>query len=801
MGGILLLDVSPEMATFLRGYTSLGTPTSLTEMANPDHLPTRLEQEPSGVDAVVLGERLKDPLRLARRAAAVDKNVVMVVLCAGERHHQLTQSLLFTPGLGREVLCLPAAERETVALELEKAIARTRQRRMYWEVVAKGNARLAESAAKHQQAETALQENQELLRESQELLREITENIRAVFWLTDAGKNHVLYVSPAYEDIWGRTCESLYASPQSWLDAIHPEDRPRIVEALHAAQRLGVYDQEYRVLKPDGSIRWIRDKAFPVKAPSGIVYRIAGIAEDITERKQAEQSLRESEHRYQSVVNEVRDVIFQADADGLWTFLSPAWTDITGFTLAESIGANSLTFVYPEDRQQHQKLFQPESSHENDSALHEVRCLTKDGGVRWIEVHARPTLSANGRIIGTLGTLRDITQQKSLEAQFRQAQKMEAIGQLAGGVAHDFNNLLTVITGYGEMLLQSLESASPQRKMIEEILKASDRAVGLTQRLLAFSRRQVLQPNVLALNAIVTNIGPMLRRLIGEDIDLVIVSDQYQNLIHADPGQLDQVIINLAINARDAMPQGGRLTLEIGAVELDEDAARALALPRSGPHVTLRVHDTGCGMSPEVRDRIFDPFFTTKAMGKGTGLGLSIVHGIVTQSGGAIAVDSEVGRGSTFTIYLPKIGTDAQVRDQTPPPATTPRGSDTILLVEDEVLLRAMIVPLLEDSGYTVLAVGNPEEAMRVSEEQSVPIHLLVTDVVMPGMNGRVLAERLTAERPTIKVLYMSGYMEDTVIRHGVEQRQTAFLQKPFTPDELLRKIRDILDATTEPRG
>ncbi len=791
MGTILLLDVSPDMAAFLCGCSSLGMSAFTADVVDPDQLLARLELEPGKVDAVVMGERLKDPLRLARRVSVVDKYVTMVLLCLQERHRQLAQSLQFTPGLGREVLCLPASERETIALELEKAIARTRQRRLYRDVVANGNLRLAESVARYQQAETAL-------RESQELLRQITENIREVFWLTDPGRDQVFYVSPAYEDIWGRTCESLYASPRSWSDAIHPEDRPSIVEAVSSSQRLGAHDREYRVVHPDGSTRWIRDRAFPVRDPSGKVYRLAGIMENITERKQVEQALRESEHRYQSVVNQVRDVIFRTDARGRWTFLNPAWTDITGFTLAESIGTNSLNFVHPEDRRHHQELFQLPSSQGKDYGFHEVRYQTKDGSVRWIEAHARLTFDTEGRVIGTLGTLRDITHQKSLEEQFRQAHKMEAIGQLAGGVAHDFNNLLTVINGYGEILLKSLGPTSPQRKMAEDILKAGDRAVSLTQRLLTFSRRQILQPKVLTLNAVVTNIVPMLHRLIGEDIDLVFVPDRNQSLIHGDPGQLDQVIINLAVNARDAMPRGGRLTLETGTVEMDEASARNLALPRSGPYVMLRMHDTGSGMSKEILDRIFDPFFTTKEVGKGTGLGLSIIYGIVTQSGGAIAVDSEVGRGSTFTIYLPKVGTAAQVQDPAPSLAATPRGSDTILLVEDEDLLRALIVSVLEESGYTVLAVGTPEEALRVSEERPDSIRLLVTDVVMPRMNGRELAERLTAERRTMKTLYMSGYTEDTVIRHGVEHRQTAFLQKPFTPDVFLRKVREILDSTAK---
>ncbi len=384
---------------------------------------------------------------------------------------------------------------------------------------------------------------------------------------------------------------------------------------------------------------------------------------------------------------------------------------------------------------------------------------------------------------------------RQLETQFLQSQKMEAVGQLAGGIAHDFNNLLTIITGYSQLILDRLSSGDGLREKVEEIKKAADRAASLTRQLLAFSRRQVLQPQVVDLSHVVANLDKMLRRLIGEDIDLVALCPPGVGRVKVDPGQIEQVILNLAVNARDAMPQGGKLTIETANVELDESYAGNHVAVKTGPYVMLAVSDTGHGMDRETQARIFEPFFTTKEQGKGTGLGLSTVYGIVKQSGGNVWVYSEPGKGATFKIYLPRVVEAPQPKFEVKPPEAGLRGTETILLVEDEAAVRLLVRGTLEQNGYDVLDAGSGAEALVMANERKQPIHLLVTDVVMPGMSGREAAQQVTLAHPETRVLYMSGYTDDAVVRHGVLESSAAFVQKPFTPDSLLRKIREVLDA------
>jgi len=389
----------------------------------------------------------------------------------------------------------------------------------------------------------------------------------------------------------------------------------------------------------------------------------------------------------------------------------------------------------------------------------------------------------------------------NIEQQLRQAHKMEAIGKLAGGVAHDFNNLVTIITGYSDMLLSRIGPENSTRRELEQIKKAGDRAHSLTRQLLAFSRRQMLQPKVLDLNAVVTNLEPMLQRLIGENIELVIELKPGLGQVKADPGQIEQVIMNLAINARDAMLQGGKLLLETDNIELDEAYALRHIPTQPGSYVHLAVSDTGCGMDAATQSRIFEPFFTTKEQGKGTGLGLSTVYGIVKQSGGYIWVYSEHGQGTTFKIYLPRVLAPA---DSVPPVthwSSLPQGKETVLLVEDEPEVRWLVRDMLQHLGYTVLEARHGIEAQVLSIQHAGPIHLLITDVVMPQMSGREIAEQLTSEHPETKVLYMSGYTDDAVVRHGVLAAEIAFLQKPFTPEALARKVREVLDGQTSGSG
>jgi signal transduction histidine kinase len=372
----------------------------------------------------------------------------------------------------------------------------------------------------------------------------------------------------------------------------------------------------------------------------------------------------------------------------------------------------------------------------------------------------------------------DIALRKSLEEQFRQAQKMEAFGQLAGGVAHDFNNLLTVITSYTELLLGGAIPPDEQRNVIREIRRAGERAASLTRQLLAFSRKQILQPVELDLNGLVREIEKMLRRLISAD---------------TDPGQIEQVIMNLVVNARDAMPSGGFLTIETKNVELDQNYVQKHPEIQPGEYVMLAVTDSGCGIDDAAKSKLFEPFFTTKEPGKGTGLGLATVHGIVKQSGGSIEVYSEVGQGATFKVYLPRIKAPASSGKSLPELALMPRGTETILLAEDEPEIRAVVRLVLESSGYTVLESHSGEEALQICRQYQAPIHLLVTDVVMPKMSGRQLAESVVAVHPNIRVLYLSGYTDDAVVRHGVLEAGMHYLQKPFTPILLARKVREVL--------
>jgi PAS domain S-box-containing protein len=388
----------------------------------------------------------------------------------------------------------------------------------------------------------------------------------------------------------------------------------------------------------------------------------------------------------------------------------------------------------------------------------------------------------------------DISERKHLEQQFHQSQKLEAIGRLAGGVAHDFNNLLMAIMGYCDLSLLSLGKESPQYHYIEEIGKAADRASALTRQLLALSRRQVLQPKVLDLNQVLLEIKKMLLRVIGEDIELITRLDPDLGRIKADKGQLEQVIMNLTINARDAMPKGGKLIFETSSVDIDEEFHQRHPVIIPGPYILLTVSDTGEGMDKETQSHIFEPFFTTKGVGKGTGLGLSTVYGIVKQSNGFIWVYSELGQGTTIKIFLPRSEEILSQLEKGAQSLSAPKGSETILLIEDEAMLRTSIKEGLESSGYVVLDASNGDEALLIAQRYSNPIHLVLTDVVMPGRNGREVADHLTPIHPEAKVLYMSGYTDDSVIRHGLLKEQTAFLQKPFTPTSLAHKVRETLD-------
>lgn len=517
------------------------------------------------------------------------------------------------------------------------------------------NQQLQERMAETRRAEQAA-------RASEERFRQLADNIQDVFWMRDLITQQILYVSPAYEKIWGRTCESLYESSQDWLRGVHPLDRARVRKAAQTKQATGEYDEKFRIVRPDGKVRWVRDRAFPIQDASGAVVRVAGLAEDITEYQQ-------------------------------------------------------------------------------------------------------------------------------LEQQVRQAAKMEALGRLAGGVAHDFNNLLTVIRGYCSFLLQSIPDGDARHAQLVEIRKAADRGAGLTQQLLLFSRGQAVQPKVVDLNAVLERMLEMVQRLVGEDVQITTTLAEQLWPVKLDMGQLEQVIVNLAVNARDAMPQGGHLYIETMNVLNEAD--------KTAPAVRLIVRDTGCGMDEQTKAQVFEPFFTTKKPGKGTGLGLATVHGIITKSDGTIQVQSAPGQGSTFIIEFP--------RHEMQPPAerevrrpSTPSGTETILLVEDAATVRQLLREVLRSAGYYLLEASDGVEALEQSRHHEGPIHLVITDAVMPRMGGRQLMDEIRVARPDIQFLLMSGYMNERAGRQGNMQIDVPFIQKPFLPSDLLRTVRQVLDRSGE---
>ena len=509
---------------------------------------------------------------------------------------------------------------------------------------------------------------------------------------------------------------------------------------------------------------------------------------DITERKKAEESIQ----RLASLVASSEDAIIGITPNGVVTDWNAGAEHLLGYTSLEAAGQNILMLVPSDDRDRTHRTFE-RLRQEDGIPPYEAERVRKDGTRAVVSVRLSQ-IKHQDRLVGLSMIYRDLAPTKKLEEQLRQAQKMEAFGQLAGGVAHDFNNLLTIISGYSEMLLGRLPPADSSRGLIQEIYKAGERAALLTRQLLAFSRKQVLEPKVLNLNAIVSETEKMLKRLIGEDLSLTTVLAPNLGAVKVDPGQVEQVIMNLVINARDAMPQGGKLTIETANVDLDECYAQSHFEVKSGRYVMLTVSDTGIGMDKTTQARIFEPFFTTKEPGKGTGLGLATVFGIVKQSGGSIGVYSEPGHGTAFKIYLPVVKERISSGKSLPGVKVALHGTETVLLVEDEPAVRSLGRMALQTYGYTVLEASHGDEAIRVCEQHKGSIHLLVTDVVMPGISGRILAETLRPRQPTMKVLFVSGYTDDAIVRHGVLQAETAFLQKPFTPVALANKVRAVLD-------
>jgi two-component system cell cycle sensor histidine kinase/response regulator CckA len=516
----------------------------------------------------------------------------------------------------------------------------------------------------------------------------------------------------------------------------------------------------------------------------------------------SQEQLRASEERYRDLFENAQDFIVTVDLQGRFTSANNAVLQVSGFSREDFLNKKILDVVAPGSAELAVAAFK-EVLGGSKRGGSQLELVSKDGRKVWVEVSSR-RLTQNGAVVGIQSIGRDISWRKRLEQELLHSQKMEAVGRLAGGVAHDFNNLLGVIIGYSDLCLQELGAVDPLRKRIGEIRKAGKRAAEVTKQLLAFSRKQVLTPKVVDLSSLVSETTRMLLRLMGEDIELITKLSPVAARVQTDPAQMQQVIMNLALNARDAMPRGGKLILETATVALDHATGSAIfeeltergvfVIP--GRYVLLAVSDTGTGMDEQTKARIFEPFFTTKQPGEGTGLGLATVYGFVKQSGGYIWVYSEVGRGTTLKIYLPQIQASAEPVEQEASPRL-PHGSETVLLVEDEESLRELNQELMEGLGYTVLQAAYGAQALEMAEQHSGQIDLLLTDVVMPGMSGRELAERLAFTQPELKVLYMSGYTDNVIVHHGILKSGIAFLQKPFTRDVLARKLREVLQPSS----
>ncbi len=761
---VLLVEDNREDADRVR--TALDTATALDfaleEVPRLDAALSRLAR--GGIDVVLLDLALPDSqgLTTLTRTRAAAPDVPVVVLTGLDDETMAVQ----TVHLGAQDYLIKG---EIHASLLVRALRHAIERR--WAEAER---------ARSLEAERAARANAEA---SGRWYRALVDGLDAVVYEADAA-GRFTYVSERATTLLGLPPASWLVDPERFAGMVHPDDRAATVGTRAQALSAGRgWDLTYRVPVGDSAVLWLRDLARAVPGSDRLRYR--GVLVDETAQRRTGDALRESEARYRTLMEDASDAIFVAGDGGLLTDVNERACALSGYAREDLVGRPAQTLLGSEGAG-----WMP--AHTPSPERGEVTSL--DGLLRRkegasVQVEATVRALADGR---SMSIVRDVTRRKALDEQVRQSQKMEAVGRLAGGVAHDFNNLLTAIHGYSEFLLEDLGAGDPRRGDVEEIQRAAERAAGLTRQLLAFSQRQILQPRPLDLGAVLGDMDRLLRRLIGEAITLSTTVEPSLPRVMADPGQVEQVVLNLAVNARDAMPDGGEIRLGVRAVVLDAEAARALHGAEPGHWVELAVADTGDGMDAETVAHVFEPFFTTKEVGRGSGLGLSTVYGIVRQSGGAITVQSTPGHGSTFRVYLPRHDGDSAARSQDPAPAVA-RSGVTVLLVEDEPGVRSMVRRALESHGYSVLEAGHGEEALRVVARHTGRIDLLLSDVVMPGMNGRELAEKLTAVRPDLRVLLMSGYTDDTALRRGIHTSR--LMHKPFTPDTLAVRVREALDA------
>lgn len=639
----------------------------------------------------------------------------------------------------------------------------------------------------------------EEIRTNEEQFRLMIEGVTdyAIYTLDPEGR--VTSWNDGAARIYGYTADEIIGQHRSRFFSADEIASGLPMSEIREAAAVDRFSEEAWRVRKDGSRFWANGTMTVRRDQEGKVLGFVKVVRDLTERKRAETELQKNLDAIRLRDRAIRAVpqgiliTDPHDSDNSIIYASPGFENLTGYRADEVLGMNSRFLFGPKtDHDAVQQLLEVAQTHKPTTV--EIINYRKCGTPYWSAISVTPVNDEQGELVHFVEVHADITERRILEEQVRQSQKMEAIGQLASGVAHDFNNLLTIIFGYGEILLNSLPEDDPQRELVAEICHAGERAAGLTRQLLSFSRQTVMELKVVSFNTVVQEAEKLLRRIMGEDIRLVTILDPKIGRVRVDPHQMGQVLLNLAVNARDAMPRGGHLTIETKDVVLDEAYVNTHVEVRAGRHVVLSVSDNGTGMTPEVRSRIFEPFFTTKAVGKGTGLGLSVVHGIIKQCNGQIGAYSEPGIGTTFKIYLPTV-------DEAAAPMTesyalsTGQVTETVLVVEDEEGVRKIAVRALQSQGYHVLEASSGKQALQVVSSFNDKIDILVTDVVMPEMSGRQLAESLRTRLPDLKILYQSGYTDDAVIRHGILEAEVAFLQKPYSPMSLIKKVREVLDT------
>jgi len=644
----------------------------------------------------------------------------------------------------------------------------------------------------------------QLLKSSRELqknltlLQGITEGTTDSVFVKDL-QGRYLMINSAGAQLLGRTAEEVIGKDDAQL--FTPKNGREIMAADQKVVESGKTQTYEELGVSAGVARTYLSTKGPHRDSNGEIIGLLGICRDITDRKRSEEEFRRSQQKLRIHFEHTPLAVVEWDTRLRITEWSSSAERVFGYAREEALGRDS-SFLVPPALREHVDRMGQELLAQKGGTRSTNDNITKDGRTISCEWYNTPLVDESGNVLGVASLVQDVTERVALEERLRQSQKMEAVGRLAGGVAHDFNNLLTVIMGYSQILTDGLPAASRLKDATTQIRSAADRAAGIIRQLLAFSRKQVLSPRVIDLNDVMLNLDTMLRRLIGEHVEVFTVAGRDLGSVKADPGQIEQVIMNLALNARDAMPNGGKLTLETENIELDASHAREHEPLQPGRYVMLAVSDTGTGMSPETQAHIFEPFFTTKEVGKGTGLGLSMVYGIVKQSGAYIRVYSEPGRGTTFKIYLPRVDQPAEAVGVERRPAGMQRGTETILLVEDDAQLRQLTSSVLAHCGYKVLTAAGTEEGLALCRENHRDIRLLVTDVIMPRMNGRQLAEQVKLISPSTRVLYVSGYTSDAIVHYGVLDPGLWFLPKPFSLSALIAKVREVLDAQPDaPKG